>query len=271
MGKVEIRFRISLVVFLVVILFSTLIFSVVEGVPIADSLYYSIVTVSTVGYGDIHPMTNMGKITSVFLIVTGVGTFLGVVGNLSEMMIKRHERNNRSRKIYILSGLFFSEMGNKLLPFLANNDKTLERTAEFTLIDETWSEKVYADRLKRLEKFNPDINVKTCDLKRLYEMIRGNKELLMQFLENPALTEDESFTSLIRLIFHLYEEFTYRFQIGALDTTDYEHLEEDIVKLYKALIHEYLLYIENLQDHFPGLFRFAITQSPFSNPIDRKN
>ena len=43
-----------------------------------DSLWWGVVTLTTVGYGDIVPHTEKGRIAGVFLMVTGLGT-LGVL------------------------------------------------------------------------------------------------------------------------------------------------------------------------------------------------
>lgn len=40
-----------------------------------DALYWALVTISTVGYGDITPVTHEGKIVSMVIIVTGMGMF----------------------------------------------------------------------------------------------------------------------------------------------------------------------------------------------------
>ena len=42
-----------------------------ENVP--ESIYWSIVTISTVGYGDITPITPLGKMLATFIILTGYG------------------------------------------------------------------------------------------------------------------------------------------------------------------------------------------------------
>ena len=51
----------------------------------SDALWYTIVTISTVGYGDQFPVTNAGRVMGSFIIVVGVGifgTFTGYLANL---------------------------------------------------------------------------------------------------------------------------------------------------------------------------------------------
>lgn len=51
----------------------------------SDALWYTIVTISTVGYGDQYPVTNTGRLIGALVIVVGVGifgTFTGYLANL---------------------------------------------------------------------------------------------------------------------------------------------------------------------------------------------
>ena len=51
----------------------------------SDALWYTIVTISTVGYGDQFPVTNAGRVVGAMIIVVGVaifGTFTGYLANL---------------------------------------------------------------------------------------------------------------------------------------------------------------------------------------------
>tara|TARA_B110000902_G_scaffold54107_1_gene62884 strand:- start:728 stop:1012 length:285 start_codon:yes stop_codon:yes gene_type:complete len=41
-----------------------------------DSIYFSVITLITVGYGDLHPLTDLGKIFTIFYIITGVSLML---------------------------------------------------------------------------------------------------------------------------------------------------------------------------------------------------
>ena len=48
----------------------------------ADALYWSLVTVSTVGYGDHFPVTVVGKFTAIFLMFFGIGIFGGIIAKI---------------------------------------------------------------------------------------------------------------------------------------------------------------------------------------------
>ncbi|MEI9914074.1 MAG: potassium channel family protein [Candidatus Saccharibacteria bacterium] len=57
----------------------TIVFHIVEHLTWVNAYYFSVVTLSTVGYGDITPHTTLGKIFTTFYIFIGVGiltTFL---------------------------------------------------------------------------------------------------------------------------------------------------------------------------------------------------
>ena len=46
-----------------------------------DALWYAVVTLTTVGYGDLFPVTTLGRITGVFIMFAGVG-LIGVLASL---------------------------------------------------------------------------------------------------------------------------------------------------------------------------------------------
>ena len=54
-----------------------------EGWSVLDSLYYSVITLTTVGYGDVYPVTGPGKLMASIIAVLGIGMFAlptGIVG-----------------------------------------------------------------------------------------------------------------------------------------------------------------------------------------------
>ncbi len=60
------------------LLISAFIISHVENLPFLDALWWTLVTCTTVGYGDITPVSGIGKTIAVFLMIVGVG-FIGML------------------------------------------------------------------------------------------------------------------------------------------------------------------------------------------------
>lgn len=57
-----------------------------------DALWWVLVTISTVGYGDLYPVTNSGRFVSIFVIIAGVGVFGTLSGYLANAFLG--QRNN---------------------------------------------------------------------------------------------------------------------------------------------------------------------------------
>ncbi|ORO50933.1 ion transporter [Streptococcus sp. 1643] len=64
------------------------IFSVVEEKAFSDSLWWAIVTVTTVGYGDIIPASIFGKWLAVLLMLVGIGTIGMLTSSLTNFFVK---------------------------------------------------------------------------------------------------------------------------------------------------------------------------------------
>lgn len=74
-----------------VIIYGTAGFHFIEGQPWIVSLYWTFVTIGTVGYGDYSPETSAGMIFTITLIVFGIGTFALAIEALVDLLLKRQE------------------------------------------------------------------------------------------------------------------------------------------------------------------------------------
>jgi voltage-gated potassium channel len=71
----------------VLILAGTIGYVLLEGWSIIDALWMTITTLATVGYGEVHPLDNRGRIYTMILILFGVGTLLYILADLAEIVI----------------------------------------------------------------------------------------------------------------------------------------------------------------------------------------
>lgn len=59
-----------------------------------DAVWWSICTITTVGYGDKFPVTDSGKIISIMLMISGIGLFGALVGYVSNVFTDKEKNNN---------------------------------------------------------------------------------------------------------------------------------------------------------------------------------
>jgi len=266
MQTLRFRLRFLVAFFGMVMLLGTVGFMWAEGISFADAIYFSIVTIATVGYGDIHPSTPVGKIIAVFVIIMGVGTFLGVVANATEIMLMRRESATRCEKMNMVIGLFYSEVGTRFLVICSDHDPNLAALRDEFVITSEWTDEEFKALRQRLSTYTYGIDMSTCDLREIRALLVEKKDFLVRLLENPILLEHEFFTNLLRAVFHLAEELAVREDMDALPESDLVHLRGDIDRAYHRTVLQWLDYMEYLKGNYPYLFSLALR----TNPFDRK-
>src|ERR1700682_5675406 len=66
----------------------TLGFIFIEGYTTFDAFYMTLITVSTVGYAEVHPLSHAGRVFNSFLIFLGVIIMLLAVGGMTQIVIE---------------------------------------------------------------------------------------------------------------------------------------------------------------------------------------
>jgi len=76
--------RILVIGALVVISVGTAAYVAIEGWTVLEALYFCVVTLATVGYGDLHPTTELGQLFTIAYIITGVGIVAAFISQLAK-------------------------------------------------------------------------------------------------------------------------------------------------------------------------------------------
>lgn len=89
----------GLLFFVIILLLSgTIFYSQVEQWRALDALYFSVTTLTTIGFGDFTPKTDIGKIFTIFYIFIGIGTLLGFINLIAHHTQQNDPLTNRFMK-----------------------------------------------------------------------------------------------------------------------------------------------------------------------------
>lgn len=138
MEELKKRFLLPVVLLACLTLFGTFGFMLIEGWSFFDSIYMTVITVTTVGYREIHPLSTWGKVFTMALAIFGVGlalfllaTWVGFVfeGRLMEVFGRRRmeKKIEKLRDHYIVCG--YGRMGRVVAAEL------LEAGVDFVVIE----------------------------------------------------------------------------------------------------------------------------------------
>ncbi|GAU08785.1 potassium channel family protein [Desulfoplanes formicivorans] len=85
----------------VVLILSSLLFYGIEFQEqdrnLFEALWWSAVTITTVGYGDIVPLSPAGRLLGVVVMLSGIGLISTLTGNLGRLLARHVRRGNREQ------------------------------------------------------------------------------------------------------------------------------------------------------------------------------
>ena len=93
----------GLIVFLPILVYAVFgasMYQWLEGFSIVDSYYFVVVTLATIGYGDVVPKTDAGKIFTIFFVIFGLAQFSTLISTIvsrtrARLVKRRAERMKR--------------------------------------------------------------------------------------------------------------------------------------------------------------------------------
>lgn len=198
----------------------------------------------------------VGDIAFVFIEVLLVTI---VIHNL----LNNRDKREKLEKLNMLIGVFFSEVGTKLLVYFSDSDPDLEEIKKDLTVEADWTDEEFKRVSKRLRNYKYNIDNRKINLVKLHDFLLAKSDILIRLLENPNLLEHESFTKLLRAVFHLDEELRNRKNIEKLSENDIKHIAGDIKRAYSHLIYQWIDYMYYLKNNYPYLFSLSIRLNPF--------
>ncbi|MEN8136560.1 MAG: hypothetical protein ABFS18_13645 [Thermodesulfobacteriota bacterium] len=190
---------------------------------------------------------------SVYLVTVVINQLLG-----------QREKQVMLKKLNMVIGSFFSEVGTELLRLISYGQGNQEEARQFLLVDADWGAADYQRAIAHLEKCDLSFSHAGIDWPGLRAFMVAEKSFLLSLLANPNLLEHETFTELLWAVFHLAEELGSRSDVSTLAIGDYEHLIGDIKRVNVLLLTQWLDYMEHLQEDYPFLFSLAVRTNPFN-------
>jgi voltage-gated potassium channel len=90
------EFRVLLALVVLTLIAGMFFYHRVEGWTLFDALYFSVVTLTTVGYGDLAPQTGLGKAFTMIYLFVGIGTLLGFINLMAKPTYQRETDSEKT-------------------------------------------------------------------------------------------------------------------------------------------------------------------------------
>ena len=203
----------------------------------------------------------------IFIYLVGDIAFVPIEVLMVTLVIHRllsaREKKLKLQKLNMVIGTFFSEVGTHLLALISDRDPDLDEIRKDLMITGEWTDRKVAEVSRKLLAHTYKVDMSEVNLADLQSYLTSKRDFLVRLLENPLLLDNETFTRLLRAVFHFTEELEARDDFRTLPETDIDHLAGDIHRVYARLVQQWLCYMKYLKDSHPYLFSLAMRTNPF--------
>ena len=229
------------------------------------SLGAGLILLSVIGYTTHYLLFRDAHHIFIFLVADIAFVFLEVllVTLVIHRVLESREVRGRLDKLNVVIGVFFSEVGRDLIRALAGLDAHQTEDRRRLLVRESWTGSDFEEAEQWLLKHEYRPEIDAHHFEQLRCLLGHRRAALLRMLENPNLLEHESFTEMLRMVFHLAEELDLRQNLRDLPPEDYEHLTGDARRVYAELVLRWLNYMRHLEKEYPYLFSLAMRMNPF--------
>jgi voltage-gated potassium channel len=73
-------------------------YMIIEGAPIMDALYMTVISITTVGYREVFDLSARGRLFTIWVIFSGLGTFFYIAGRIAESALEGNIRRILGRR-----------------------------------------------------------------------------------------------------------------------------------------------------------------------------
>lgn len=174
---------------------------------------------------------------------------------LLEGIQEYREKKNTLSKLNMIIGVFFSEFGIGLMKNLHSFDENKEDMRKLLFISPTFGTKDFKKRSEAILNNTYALDTTAGDLDSLHNFLVDKKSFLTNLLSNSTLLEHDSFTDLLFAVFHLTDELCLMEKVKNKDQEYYDHISNDMVRVYSSLCYHFVLYVKHVKKQYPYLYK----------------
>ncbi|MDD5447843.1 MAG: potassium channel family protein, partial [Actinomycetota bacterium] len=80
--------RMAIFAFVILALVSTIGYMIIEDLNFMDAFYMTVITISTVGYSEVHPLSSGGRVFTTFIIVISLAVVVYLTTSVVELLLE---------------------------------------------------------------------------------------------------------------------------------------------------------------------------------------